>query len=145
MTRRAWRGFVKDGEATWRPAFDDGRAWRGKGTREFFRVTSTRLQYRLPENTEWSTREDGRLYVGSGPWTPYREEVETRDMSPEVRRWMVEHPGKALIDTEGRQIWWNDVLYQFRCTRTFYWGESPANDDAWQQLRPVAGTWEDPR
>jgi hypothetical protein len=142
MTRRAWRGFVKDGEATWRPAFDDGRAWRGKGTREFFRVTSTRLQYRLPEDTEWNTREDGRLYVGSGPWTPYREDVETRDMSPEVRRWMVEHPGKKLVNDEDCVIWWDAGRCQF-------WGgcEAPscASDDVWFQLRPVAGTWEDPR
>jgi hypothetical protein len=143
--------FVKDGEPTWRPAFDDGRAWTGADTTcEFFRVQGGVPQYCWEPSKQWTTREDGLLFVGHGPWTPYREDVETRDMSPEVRRWMVEHPGKKLVNNdEDCVIWWDAGMCQFRHD---VWGggggceiPSSATDAGWHKLRPIEGTWEDLR
>ena len=81
-------------------------------------------------------------HPGTWDWTPCDDpsiDNAPRNMSPEVRLWMREHPGRRLVGRDEHAIWWDEESGQYRWGFGEATAAAAAHDCNWPNLRPADG------
>lgn len=120
-------------ETTWDPVWSSGQIYLSCDDHKLYRLRYEQMQWYKQLSGRWE-----RVYhVPSGQWRAAKIiTARWRQMGPEVRRWMMEHPGRCVIAKDSHMIaWWSEEECLFQ-------GELPINNE-WL-VRPLEGDpWED--